>query len=60
LTTFNGLTVYPKVRKRPDKIGENLIQPLSTSSTSSKKGPAAEFSKLMSQVKDMLVISVFH
>ncbi|EFP90682.2 uncharacterized protein PGTG_16708 [Puccinia graminis f. sp. tritici CRL 75-36-700-3] len=49
LTTFNGLTIYPRVRKRPDKIGENLIQPLSTSPTTSKKGPAAEFSKLMGQ-----------
>ncbi|KAA1082857.1 hypothetical protein PGT21_016877 [Puccinia graminis f. sp. tritici] len=53
LTTFNGLTIYPRVRKRPDKIGENLIQPLSTSPTTSKKGPAAEFSKLMGQVKDI-------
>ncbi|POW09259.1 hypothetical protein PSTT_06979 [Puccinia striiformis] len=53
LTTFNGLTIYPRVRKRPDKISESLIQPLSASSTSSKKGPVGEFSKLMGQVKDL-------
>ncbi|KAI9627253.1 hypothetical protein KEM48_009877 [Puccinia striiformis f. sp. tritici PST-130] len=53
LTTFNGLTIYPRVRKRPDKISESLIQPLSASSTSSKKSPVGEFSKLMGQVKDL-------
>jgi len=50
LTTFNGLTIYPRVRKRPDKTSETLIQPLSTSS---KRGPVGEFSKIMGQVKDL-------
>ncbi|WAR62210.1 hypothetical protein PtB15_14B305 [Puccinia triticina] len=53
LATFNGLTIYPRVRKRPEKSAESLIQPLSTSPTSSRKGPAGEFSKLMGQVKDL-------
>lgn len=50
LTTFNGLTIYPRVRKRPDKTSETLIEPLSTSS---KKNPGREFSKIMGQVKDL-------
>ncbi|PLW36296.1 hypothetical protein PCASD_15942, partial [Puccinia coronata f. sp. avenae] len=50
LTTFNGLTIYPRFRKRPDKSSESLIQPLSTSSP---KGPVGEFSKMMGHVKHL-------
>lgn len=53
LTTLNGLTIFPWFRKRPEKIDESLIQPLSTTSTSSNKGPAAELTKFIDQVKNL-------
>ncbi|MBW0461395.1 hypothetical protein O181_001110 [Austropuccinia psidii MF-1] len=53
LTTFNGLTLFPRFRKRPDKIDESLIQPLTTDTPSANTGPASEITKLVGQFKDL-------